>query len=72
MASFERLTDRERLEVDPMRLRIVELPAAGTLTDLDRRSPSVVPLEELVVLNHLDPATSLPAGSLVKRVVGGP
>jgi predicted Zn-dependent protease len=72
MASFDRLTDGERLGVMPMRLQIVELPASGSLASLDRRSPSAIPLEELAVLNHVEPSAALPAGSLVKRVVGGP
>jgi predicted Zn-dependent protease len=71
MAGFGRRTDRGRLGVEPMRLQIVELPASGNLAALDRRSPSSVPLDELAVLNHVDPSAGLPAGSLVKRVVGG-
>jgi predicted Zn-dependent protease len=72
MASFDRLTDRGRLGVEPMRLQIVELPASGSLAAFHRRSPSAVPVEELAALNHVEPSAGLPAGSLVKRVVGGP
>jgi predicted Zn-dependent protease len=72
MGSFRRLTDPARLGVEPMRLQVVELPSSRSLATFHRRSPSSIPLEDLAVLNHVEPAAELPAGRLVKRVVGGP
>lgn len=70
--SFRNLTDPQALAVQPNRVTIVRTTETLTLTEFNRRFPSVIPLEELTVLNQLPTAdTPLPAGSLVKRVVGG-
>ena len=43
-----------------------------TLEDFDTRYPSSVDLETLALINNRKPGESIEAGSLVKRVVGGP
>ncbi|MGD2136256.1 MAG: M48 family metalloprotease [Gemmatimonadales bacterium] len=70
--SFAELTDPTALGVQPLRLDIVPLDRAMTLTAFNQRIPSQVPLDALAPLNRVDPGTTLPAGFLVKRVVGGP
>lgn len=70
--TFDRLTDRAALAAQPLRVEIVTLDRAMTLRDFAQRSPSQVSLEALALLNGVDPASQLAAGSLVKRVVGGP
>lgn len=70
--TFDRLTDRAALAAQPLRLEIVTLDRAMTLRDFAQRSPSQVSLDALALLNGVDPASQLAAGSLVKRVVGGP
>ncbi len=72
LGSFRRLTDARILAVQPRRLEIVSVPGAMTLEEFNRRSPSTVPMDALAMLNRVSPSTRLPAGSLVKRVVGGP
>jgi len=69
--SFRELTDPKALGVQPVRLRVEKLPRAMTLRDFNRASPSVVPLAELSLMNQVDSLETLPAGQLVKRVVGG-
>jgi predicted Zn-dependent protease len=70
--SFARVTDSSVLNVQPNRITVVELPAAMTLSAYNERYPSVIPLEELALINHVTSAsTRIPAGTLLKRVVGG-
>lgn len=73
LGSFGSVTDARVLNVQPWRLDIVRIGSAMSLSSFDRQYPSVVELERLVVLNQMDNAgTVIPAGSLVKRVVGDP
>lgn len=69
--SFRRVTDAAVLNRQPDRVRIVALPRAMTLTQFNASYPSAIPIEKLALINGVDPGTSLPAGRLVKRVVGG-
>jgi predicted Zn-dependent protease len=69
-ASFRR-AEKALREVEPMRVRLYELPAATTLLGLQDTRPSVIDLPRLALLNGIeDPTASLPAGTLVKRVEG--
>ncbi|GIW52434.1 MAG: peptidase M48 [Gemmatimonadales bacterium] len=70
--TFDRLTDRAALEVQPLRLSLVTLERPMTLAEFARRYPSQVPLATLALLNGVTEDTSLPAGTVLKRVVGGP
>lgn len=72
LSSFGRETDRAVLEVQPKRLRMVELESGGRTEDLVRRYPSTVPAATLALINHLSPGETMPRGDLFKRVVGGP
>ena len=69
--SFERLTDRRYLEVEPKRLSIVDLPRAMSLREFAQRYPSTVPLETLAIINETTVDGTLEAGQPAKRVVGG-
>ncbi len=71
MQSFERLTDRSALSVQPMRISIVELERAMTLRQFNEQYPSAVPIETLAMINQAEPYTAYNEGSLLKRVVGG-
>jgi predicted Zn-dependent protease len=69
--SFARLTDRAALARQPNRLAIVRVPQSMTLTQFNQRHPSVVPLEELAIINQVaGSGTMLPANFMAKRVVG--
>lgn len=71
-ASFRRASLALR-EVEPLRVRLTTLPAASTLAALQEQRPSSIDLPHLALLNAVDdPAVSLPAGTVVKRVEGGP
>jgi predicted Zn-dependent protease len=72
VTSFDRLTDRAALAVQPRRLSLTRLSRAQSLAELNRNQPSSVPIERLAMLNRTDPGTRLAAGTLLKRVVGGP
>ena len=69
--SFRELTDPAMLGVQPARLELVTLPEPMTLERFHARHPSTVPLEEVALINGVTPGDTLPAGQLVKRVVGG-
>jgi predicted Zn-dependent protease len=70
IGSFGPVSDPQVLNVRPSRLSIVRLPQAMTLTEFNRRYPSVIPIAELAIINQVANAGStLPAGALAKRVV---
>jgi predicted Zn-dependent protease len=71
LASFGRVRDRSALNVEPRRVDVVSLPAAMTLEEFARRFPSTVDLQTLAIINEADSSTRFPAGTEVKRVVGG-
>ncbi len=72
IASFSRETDRAVLNVQPSRLRIVDLNRAATLESLLRDYPSTVSPQTVALINNLQSAATLSAGDQFKRVVGGP
>lgn len=58
-------------EVEPMRVRLHELPAETTLLSLQGERPSAIDLPRLALLNGIeDPTAPLPAGTVIKRVEG--
>lgn len=70
--SFAGVTDSRVLNVQPARLQVVEVPRSMTLRQFDQSYPSSIDLDELAILNQLQPESQLRTGDLVKRVVGGP
>ncbi len=71
LRSFRELTERRYLEVQPKRLEIVELPRAMSLSDFAEQYPSSLDKTRLAILNGASAEEVLPAGTLMKRVVGG-
>lgn len=67
--SFARLTDPKALAAKPMRVRLVTTPRAMTLAEFNSQYPSAVPLATIAVINDMESASTIPAGTLVKRVV---
>ena len=58
------------LNVRPNRIAVVRIPSAMTLAQFQSRYPSTIPIDQLAILNQVEgPASTLPAGTLVKRVV---
>ncbi|MBK6487348.1 MAG: M48 family metalloprotease [Gemmatimonadetes bacterium] len=71
IGSFARLTDPAKLAVKPARVALVTLPRAMTLTAFNSQYPSTIPLEQLALINARTTSETIPAGTLLKRVVGG-
>ena len=70
--SFSELRDQSKLNVKPAKVELVKLDQSMTLEQFNSRYPSTIPIEELAIINEVeDPAAVLPAGQMVKRVVGG-
>lgn len=70
--SFSELRDPSKLNVSPARIELVKLNRQMTLEQFNSQYPSSISVEELAIINEVEePATPLPAGHMVKRVVGG-
>jgi predicted Zn-dependent protease len=68
LQSFRRLTDQTALNVQPVRIRLVRLPRAMTITEFHQAYPSTIPIAQLALINGVEATTTIPAGTLVKRV----
>lgn len=70
IGSFRKLTDQAALNVKPNRLNIVRVPRAMALTEFQRLYPSVIPIEELALINGVaDGNAQLVAGESAKQVL---
>ena len=69
--SFRRLTDRRYTDVEPQRIAIVQLPRSMTFNEFTSSYPSTAPADRVALLNQVAQDASIPAGRLMKRVVGG-
>jgi len=69
--SFSRVTDAAVLNRQPNRLRLVTLSRAMTLREFHAAYPSVIPVEQVALINGVTVDESLARGRLVKRVVAG-
>jgi len=67
--SFAPLSDRDILDVRSPRLNIVALDREMTLLDFSRRFPSVVPIEEVAIINQVEgPSSRLTPETGAKQV----
>jgi predicted Zn-dependent protease len=72
MSSFAPLTDPAALAVQPAKVELVKVPRQMTLAEFNSQFPSTIPVEQVAVMNGLDPKTgTFTAGQSAKRVVGG-
>jgi predicted Zn-dependent protease len=69
--SFDNLTDRRYLDVQPRRIEIVPLREAMTVAAFKARHPTPVSADVLALINGVPAGGTLPAGEPVKTVVGG-
>jgi predicted Zn-dependent protease len=69
--SFRPLTDQAALNVQPARVQIVTVPETMTGATFVQRYPSSIPAEQVYIINGIEAATSIPRGTLLKRVMGG-
>lgn len=72
LSSFDSVTDRSVLDVQPMRLDIVTLPEAMSLNTYVRSNPQPVDMEVLTRLNRVDAAEVIQGGTRIKVVSGTP
>ena len=70
MESWSKLTDREALSVQPMRIDLVRIDRAMDIEEFQRRYPSSIEIERLAVLNQVTLGERMDAGRQVKRVRG--
>lgn len=70
--SFDELTNRQALSVEPMRLLIERAGQRMTLREFQQRYPSPISIEELALINQVETDAVLQRGQLVKRVTGEP
>ncbi len=68
LGSFRRLTDPAALAVQPVRVHLVRLPQSMTISQFHQTYPSTIPVAQVALINGVEANTTLPAGSLVKRV----
>jgi predicted Zn-dependent protease len=67
--SFAAVDDRDILDVRPPRLNIVAIDREMSLLDFSERYPSVVPIEEVAIINQVEgPASRLAPDAEVKQV----
>ena len=70
--SFGELRDGSKINVQAARIDLVKLNRDMTLVQFNSQYPSSVPIEQVAIINEVEgTSTVLPAGRLVKRVVGG-
>jgi len=71
LGSFAPLTDRRYLDVQPRRVKVVEVTAPMTVEELARRYAATVSASTIALINHVPAGGTLPAGQPAKVVVGG-
>jgi predicted Zn-dependent protease len=69
--SFRQLNDPSLINVQPARVDLVTLGDTMTGSAFNQRYPSTVPAEQIYVINGIQAGTSIPRGTVMKRVVGG-
>lgn len=71
LSSFDRLTDRRALRVEPQRLKIVRLSQSMSLERFSERYSDSAPISTLALINQIDEGARLEAGSSYKALSGG-
>ena len=70
ITSFDRLTDRLALAVQPLRIDVRTIQRSTTLNALVEDQGSPVPVDELAIANGIEANTPLSRGDQIKWVVG--
>ena len=70
-ASAKEVTDPAILNIRAPQVKVVQLPRAMSAEDFYSQFPSVLPLEQVLLINGLEPGTQLRQGELVKQIVAG-
>jgi len=69
--SFDDVTERRYLDVQPRRIEIVPVREPMTIATFASRHPTPVSADVLALINGVPPGGTLPAGEPAKTVVGG-
>ncbi len=70
--SFSELRDGSKINVQPAKVELIKLDRSMTLQQFNAQYPSSIPIDQVAIINEVpDATTMLPAGRMVKRVVGG-
>jgi predicted Zn-dependent protease len=72
IGSFDRVSDRRVLDMQPARINIVTVPANMTVAEFARRYPSTVSVQTLALINGVSDPNQPLRDRLAKQVVGGP
>ena len=70
LESFAPMNEERWINLEPKRLELVRVPSEMTAERFFQRFPSTVSLETVRLVNGWDEGHVIPAGTLVKRVVG--
>ncbi len=70
LRSFQPVTDRAVLDVQPRRIQIVRTDQPMTLETFHQRFPSTIPVEMVGLINRVRAGETIPAGTAMKRVTG--
>lgn len=70
LGTFADVSDPEVLNVQPRRIEIIRLPRDMTIEDFYARYPTPLDLDEVARINRRSPGEMIPAGTLLKHVVG--
>ncbi len=70
MGSFDRLTDRTALAVEPMRIDILTVQRQTSLRDMAAARPAPISVDELSIMNGVEVGQAIPPGTTIKWVVG--
>ncbi len=72
LRSFAVLTDRRAIDVEPMRLDVIRVERSQSLRDTYtayyRGTTPLVPIEQIALINQLDPDSRVTVGTLVKMI----
>jgi predicted Zn-dependent protease len=68
LQSFDTVTDPSILNAQPQSISVVQIDRDMTMREFDARYPSGIPLEQIALINQVEPDDLLRKGQLVKRV----
>jgi len=71
MASAKEVTDPAILNVRAPRVKVVKLPRAMSGEEFYSQFPSVVPMDEVLLINGLERGSQLQQGQMLKQIVAG-
>ena len=71
IGSFKEVTDPAILNIRAPQLKVIQLPKAMSVEDFYAQFPSVLPMDQVLLINGLDRGAQLQQGQLVKQVVAG-